>query len=251
MNKENIICNVSKYFEENRCDILKQVSNIVYLFEHLAYEESPEKEFCDRVNELKYTPYTGQLLIESVASWCRRYWHNPKEMYWRIEIIIEGENDEYVRFINWLYYESIRFSLENNFLGDLIEHISCVFQREAKEEVEAEMKRTANVQEMKRNKRLEIDFMKLHYKYDDERITLIEKSLYEVKINDIPEIFKRIRIHDLMTFMLICSTRCKELIYNGIGEDGRDEINKFQGDAMYLRRENIAKSLEYLMHCVR
>lgn len=250
MNRENIICNVSKYFKENRGDILKQVGNIVYLFEHLAYLESPEKEFCDRVDELKYTPYTGQFLVEDVASWCRRYWNDPKEMYWRMEIIIESENDEYVRFINWLYYESICFSLENKFLGDLIGHISCIFPKEAKEEIEAEMKRTANVQEMKRNKRLEVDFMNLHYKYNDERIALIEKALYEVKINDISKMFNRIRIHDLMTFMLICSTKCKKLIYNGIGDDERDEINKFQGDAMYLRRENIVKALEYLMHCV-
>lgn len=251
MIREKIIRNVSEFCNENKRDIINAVGNIAYLFEHMCYQENPEKEFCVRVEELKYTPYIGQFLLESVAAWSRRYWYEQQELFWRMEVMIEAEKDEYVRFIDWLYYESIRFSLENKFLGDLTEHISCVFPKEAKEEVITEMKRTINVQEIKRNKRLAIDMMKLHYKCNDERIAIIEKILINAKSNYIPEFLKRVRIDDVMIFMLICNAECKERIFKSLDKEQLDEIEKFQGDAFYLRRDRIAECLDYMMKCIR
>lgn len=248
MNREKIICNVSEFYNKNKTDIVNTMSNIAYLFEHMCYEENPEKEFCARVEELKYTPYMGQFLLENVASWSRRYWYDQPELFWRMEVIIEGESDEYVRFIYWLYYESIRYSLETKFLGDLTQHISCVFPKEYKEEIEIVMKRTINVQEIKRNKRLEIDLTKLHYKCNDARIELIEKKFMDTNFNDIPKLFKRVRLNNIMTFMIICSDECKKRIYKSLSEEQLEEIEKFQGEAIYLRRDTITEYLEYMIH---
>ena len=167
-----------------------------------------------------------------------------------MEVMIEGESDEYVRFIYWLYYESIHFSLENNFFGDLTEHISCVFPGEAKTEVAKAMSDTVRVQQMKREKRLEIDLMKLHYEHNDDRIDIVEKKLSDTLLSDFSNLFKRVRISDLMTFMLICSTECKERIYKSLDDDKIGEIEKFQGESLHLRRDTIAECLDNLIHCV-
>ena len=44
MNREKIICNVSEFYNKNKTDIVNTMSNIAYLFEHMCYEENPEKE---------------------------------------------------------------------------------------------------------------------------------------------------------------------------------------------------------------
>lgn len=250
MNRENIVQNVSGLYEENKYDIIKQVCNIAYLFENMCFEENPQKEFFDRVEELKYHPYTGKLLLESVAEWSKRHWYEPQELCWRMEMMIETEVDEYKRFINWLYYESIRYSFEKDFFGELTEHISCVFPKDAKEEVVKAMNDTIKIQKIKRRKRLEIDLMKLHYKCDDERIDVIEKFLTNTESGNISNVLKRVRIRDLMTFMMICSQECKERIFNNIDENKINEIEEFQGDALYLRRDTIAECLDYMMHCL-
>lgn len=250
MVRENIICNVSEFYSVNKRDIINTVGNIAYLFEHMCYEENPEKEFSSRVEELKYTPYIGQFLLESVAAWSRRYWFESPELFWRMEVMIETEKDEYVKFINWLYYEAIRFSLENKFLGDLTEHIGCVFPKEAREEVVVAMKRTINVQEIKRNKRLEIDLMKLHYECNDERVAIVEQFIMNADSCDSIKLFRQVRLNDLLTFLHICSSECKECIFKSLDKKQLDEIERFQGESFYLRRDRIAECLEYLVHYV-
>lgn len=51
MNRELIIHNISKLYNDNKNDFFKTVSNIAYLCEHMCYETNTEKVFYERVDE--------------------------------------------------------------------------------------------------------------------------------------------------------------------------------------------------------
>lgn len=250
MNRELIIHNITKLYNENRNDILKTVSNIAYLCEHMCYETDKEKVFHERVDELKYQPYSGQFLLEKAAEWCLKHWITHEEIYWRMEVMIEAEADEYIQLADWLYYETIRFSLEYEFRGDIVEHISCVFPKEVMNEVADCMQSTINVQKIKRGKRLKVDLMKLHYQYSDKRIRHIEEALYAMSDVRLGEVINKIIIRELITFMLICSQQCKNLIYDKLDEEKLSEVEKFQGSAFYLKNETVKDCIDNLYRIV-
>lgn len=251
MNRELIIQNISKFYKDNKSDFLKTVSNIAYLYEHMCYEKNTEKIFYERVDELKYNPYSGQLFLEKAAEYLMKSRISYEELCWRLEVMIEAENDEYLQVIDWLYYETIRFSLKFEFKGDIVAHICCAFPKEVFNEVADCMQSTISVQKMKRNKRLEINLMKLHYQYDDGRIAYIEKNFYEMPSVCIDEVISKIVIRDLITFMLICSQECKILIYEKLDENKLMEIEKFQGSAFYLKNETVKDCIEKIYNTVK
>lgn len=103
MNRELIIHNISKLYNDNKNDFFKTVSNIAYLCEHMCYETNTEKVFYERVDELKYQSYSGQFLLEKAAEYLMKSGLSHEELYWRMEVMIEAENDEYLQVIDWLY----------------------------------------------------------------------------------------------------------------------------------------------------
>ncbi len=247
MNREKIMQNGIEYYESKDSDILKQVSNIAYLCEGIIWERDKKETFEKRVDELKYNDYTGQKYLEQVTKWYVKGWMKDTELMWRMETMVEVEDDKYKQFIYLLYYEAIKYFMKNEHTGGIEEHISCMFKDDYATKVCRHMEETMEVQKIKREKRNKVCLMKLHYRYDDTRIVDIENGFCNMVADDIKLLINKIPVRNLITFMIISNNECRDIIYENMDESMTKEIEDFKGYSFYLKKEQIVETLDMFM----
>ena len=246
MNREKLVYSAGKLYEEKQGDIFNQVSNIAYLASGMTMRNDKRQVFFEVVEELKYQPYSGQYFLEKVAKWYQKWSISDEELISRMEIMIEAEQDEYLQLVYFLYYVAMSHFLYSNVYKSVIERICCIFPKDIAGEIEKQMELSYSVQERKRQKRREVNLQKLHYRWSDERINQMESFLAEMQEEDLIEELKQLQVYELISFMLICSQKTKEKIYENLNVDMKQKIDEFQGESYALRRENIKTTVNNL-----
>lgn len=236
-----------EFYESKESDILKQVSNIAYLCEGILWEGDKKETLAKRVDELKYNEYTGQRYLEQVTQWYVRGFIKNDELMWRMETMIEVEDDKYKQFIYLLYYEAVKYLIMTEHGRGIEQHISCMFKNDYAAKVCRHMEDTIEVQKIKRDKRNRVCLLKLHYKYNDERIMNMEKEICNMSRKAVERFIEKIPVRNLKTFLSICNNECKSCIYENLGESTRKEIDDFEGYSFYLKKEQIVETLDTFM----
>ena len=74
----------------------------------------------------------------------------------------------------------------------------------------------------------------------------MESFLAEMQEEDLIEELNQLQVYELISFMLICSQKTKEKIYENLNVDMKQKIDEFQGESYALRRENIKTTVNNL-----